>query len=48
MSSLVDFMPYFAGFISVLFLIGFLSALGEKFASDLYKDQKEKLKNKVK
>lgn len=48
MSSLVDFMPYFAGFISVLFVVGFLSALGEKFASDLDKDQKEKLKNKVK
>ena len=48
MSSLVDFIPYFAVFISVLFAIGFLFALGEKFASDLDKDQKEKLKNKVK
>lgn len=49
MSSLVDFIPYFAGFISVLFVIGFLFALGEKFANDLDKDQKEKInKKKVK
>lgn len=48
MSNLVEYLPYFTGFISVLFVVGFLFALGEKFASDLDKDQKEKLKNKVK
>jgi hypothetical protein len=48
MDSLIPFIPYFAGLISVLFIIGFLFALGEKVASDLDKDQREKIKNKVK
>lgn len=46
MFNLVDLIPYFAAFISLLFLVAIGLTLGERIASDIDKSQKEKIKQK--
>ena len=41
---MTNLLPYFAGFVSVLFILGFLFAIGEKIGNNISKEQKEKIK----
>jgi hypothetical protein len=46
MNNFTTSLPYFAAFISIIFIVGFLFALGEKIGNNIGKEEKQKLKNK--